>query len=206
MAWTLPYNQWGTNSVLQTSVPLEVGHWSFIQISGFPPLWGDVRTTEVCCCSDILSRELAAKMVPGGNLPDAANSGLQQSSHWGHVLPGLTSARTEHSRDSRAMPFLFNMRLLLREIFALGLPVCLAETFSDLPCSQGFSCLSSFLTFLLLPACSEGNSHLPLLLLHKHFPNKSLAHLIPSWCPLLEDSNLYSWYIEWSLGTSLFTT
>ena len=86
------------------------------------------------------------------------------------------------------LPYLFDSRLLWWEIIALGLPVCPAETFLDLSGSLG----SSFLTSFFSPAYSEGNSH-PHLLLREHLPNKSLAHLIPTWCPLLG----LPWWLRW---------
>lgn len=159
------------------------------------------------CCSDILSREPSARRIAGIYLPDAANLHLQQHSYWGHDLLGLILDRVEYSRDTRAMPILFDIRHLQWEIPALGLLIYPSKTFSNLPWVWGSPTCPLILAFsFYLHHSSEGNSHTVLLILHKHFPSESLAGLILSWCRLLEDSNLYIWYTEWGLAMSSITT
>ena len=195
---------------------LVIGFTSKYLVSHF---CGKMCQTMEVCCSDTLSRELCCRNGTWKVASRHCRLGSQAELLLRPCSPRFATSQDWACRDSRVMsecksgvspaaptvwlptsvgrcvnhgdtclPFLFDSRLLWWEIIALGLPICPAETFLDLSSSLE----PSFLTSFFLPVCSEGNSH-PHLLLHKHSPNKSLAHLIPTWCPLLG----LPWWLRW---------
>lgn len=89
--------------------------------------------------------------------------------------------------------FLPSMSLSYRISSALGLPIYLAKILSKLRCSvKIFLPNPSFPLSHQVSDLRHGLKALPAastpisFIFHWHFPDKSLAHLIPSWCLLLE--------------------